>query len=107
MSHGGQVGMARSAPEAFGVDLADLDAYVDDFERPDEWPVFTVPIGGGTMHLVVRNLPDDAGIDWLLDAKVHATVRRLANEDGGYYAGRGLPWPLLPLEPTHLWTGWR
>jgi hypothetical protein len=99
-----QVGMARSAPEAFGVDLADLDVYVDDFERPDEWPVFTVPIGGGTMHLIVCNLPDDVGIDWQLDAEVNATVRRLAAEDGGYQAGRGLPWPLLPLEPTHLLT---
>lgn len=99
-----RVGMAGSAPEAFGVDLADLDAYVDDFERPDEWPVFTVPIGGGTMRLVVCNLPGDAGIDWLLDAEAHATVRRLADEGGGYHTGRGLPWPLLPLEPMHLLT---
>ncbi|GAB3824922.1 hypothetical protein ACFPIJ_63870 [Dactylosporangium cerinum] len=95
-----RVGMARSAPEAFGADLADLDVYVDDFDRPDEWPVFTVPIGGGTMHLVVCNLPDDSGITWLLDAEAQAGVRRLAAED----AGPGLPWALLPLEPVHLLT---
>nr|BFE55830.1 hypothetical protein GCM10020063_003560 [Dactylosporangium thailandense] len=49
-----------------------------------------VPIGGRTMHLVVCNLPDDAGIDWLPDAEVRATV-----EDGGYHTGRGLAgsWP--------------
>jgi hypothetical protein len=99
-----QVGMARSAPEAFSADLADLDAYIEDFERPDGWPVFAVPIGGGTMHLVVCNLPDDSGIHWLLDAEVHTAVRRLADESGGYHTGPGLPWPLLPREPAHLLT---
>jgi hypothetical protein len=97
-----QVGMARSAPAAFDADLADLDGYLDRFEAPDRWPVFAVPIGGGTMHLVIRNFPDDTGIDFLLDAQVQATIQRLAEETGGYDAGPGLPWPLLPREPVHL-----
>ncbi|GAA3204472.1 hypothetical protein ACFO1B_42340 [Dactylosporangium siamense] len=42
--------------------------------------------------------------DWLLDAEVRAAVRRLADEDGGWQAGPGLPWALLPLEPVHLLT---
>jgi hypothetical protein len=64
-----QVGMARSAPAAFGPDLADLDAYCDRFERSEAWPVFTVPVAVGTMYLVVCNLPDDSGIDWRLDGE--------------------------------------
>lgn len=94
-----QVGLARSAPDAFGVDLADLDAYLDNFERPDQWPVFAVPIGGGTMHLVVCNLPGDRGIDWVLDAHAQEAVRA---DFGPEYGGSGFPWELLPREPAHL-----
>src|SRR5262249_31180865 len=92
----------RSAPKAFNADHADLDEYLDRFERPDRWPVFAVPIGGGTMHLVVRNFPDDAGIDFLLDAQVQAMIQRLAEETGDYDPGPGLPWPLLPRDPVPL-----
>ncbi|MEO3746096.1 hypothetical protein [Plantactinospora sp. B5E13] len=94
-----QVGMARSAPDAFGVDLADLDAYLDNFERPDQWPVFVVPVGDGTMHLVVCNLPGDVGIDWVLDAPAQEAVRA---DLGAEYAASGFPWDLLPREPAHL-----
>ncbi|MFF4809871.1 hypothetical protein ACFY03_16825 [Micromonospora chersina] len=98
------VGMARSAPAAFDADVADLDVYVENFERPDVWPVFAVPIGGGMMHLVVCNLPDDSGIHWVLDAKVRAALGRFADASGGHDPGRGLPWALLPREPAHLLT---
>ncbi|MER7420952.1 hypothetical protein ABT346_29940 [Micromonospora peucetia] len=94
-----QMGMARSAPDAFGVDLADLDAYLDNFEQPDQWPVFAVPIGGGTMHMIVCNLPGDSGIDWVLDADAQEAVRA---DSGPEYSGSGLPWDLLPREPAHL-----
>ncbi|BCY07003.1 hypothetical protein [Actinoplanes sp. L3-i22] len=96
-----QVGMARSAPQAFDVDLADLDVYCQRFEQPDQWPVFTVPIAGGRMHLIVCNLPDDAGIDWLLDADAQDGVRR-SDVSEVQYAGAGLPWGLLPEQPTSL-----
>ncbi|GLW33073.1 hypothetical protein [Actinoplanes regularis] len=89
-----QVGMARSAPHAFDADLADLDVYLDRFEQPDQWPVFTVPLANGAMYLVVCNLPDDTGIDWVLD-----TDAQEAHQRG---AGSGLPWGLLPRRPEHL-----
>lgn len=96
-----QVGMAGSAPDAFDVDLADLDAYCERFEEPERWPVFTVPVGDGTMHLIVRNLADDAGIDWRLDARAHDSVRQ-ASAAEPEYAGAGLPWALLPRNPELL-----
>jgi hypothetical protein len=95
-------GAASTALEAFNADPADLEAYLDNFERPDRWPVFTVPLATGTMRLIICNLPDDAGIHWQIDAEVEAAIRRLADEDGGYFAGPGLPWPLLPSEPADL-----
>ncbi|MEV4140486.1 hypothetical protein AB0J72_51020 [Dactylosporangium sp. NPDC049742] len=96
------VGHAGSAPEAFGVDPADLEAFLDDFERSDLWPVFTVAIGRGVLHLIVRNFPGDPGLDWLVDAEIGAAARRLAAEDGGDSPGPGLPWGLLPTDPVNL-----
>lgn len=96
-----QVGMAGSAPEAFDVDLADLDEYCQRFERPDRWPAFTVPILDGTMYLIVRNLPDDAGIDWRLDARAQEAVRQVTDSEPEH-AGAGLPWSLLPRSPEQL-----
>jgi hypothetical protein len=95
------VGMAGSAAAAFGADPADLDEYLRFFEDPGHWPVFAVPVGGGTMHLVCCNLPGDVGIDCVLDSNVSAAVRRVAEDEGGYPTG-GIPWPLLPAEPGHL-----
>ncbi|GAA2388987.1 hypothetical protein GCM10010170_100370 [Dactylosporangium salmoneum] len=91
------VGMARSAPTAFDVDLADLDAYLDRFDDPHRWPVFAAPVGGGTLHLIVRNLPGDIGIDWVVDDAVHST-----GWAGVYQTDLDLPWSLLPSEPAHL-----
>lgn len=96
-----EVGMASSAPAAFDVDVADLDVYCERFERPDRWPVFTVPVADGTMYLIVRNYPDDSGIDWRLDARAHDSVRRTTGTEPEY-AGAGLPWKLIPPTPEHL-----
>ncbi|WP_027346873.1 hypothetical protein [Hamadaea tsunoensis] len=97
-----QVGMARLAPAAFDADLADLSAYVERFERTDQWPVFSVSVGGGLLYLILRNYPDDAGIDWQLDATATDAVDRQAAEIGGYRPGPGLPWELLPTEADQL-----
>ncbi|XVU23172.1 hypothetical protein ACQPZJ_38820 [Actinoplanes sp. CA-054009] len=91
------VGLARTAPGAFDVDLDELEAYLENFEDPDQWPVFAVPVGGGTLHLVDCTMPDDAGIDWVIDEGVRAS------DPGPHYTGDyGLPWGLLPSEPAHL-----
>ena len=47
------------------------------------------------MHLIVCNLPGDAGIDWRLDDRARAAV-------GPGHAGVALPWRLLPHVPEHL-----
>lgn len=96
------VGTASSAATAFDVDLADLDAYLDRFGDPGRWPVFAAPIGGGTLYLIVRNLPGDIGIDWVLDDAVRSAVHGAAAAAGGHQAGGGPPWSLLPSEPAHL-----
>jgi hypothetical protein len=97
------VGMARSASAAFDVDLADLDAYLDRFRDPGRWPVFAASVSGGTLYLIVRNLPGDVGIDWVLDAAMHSTVwAAAAAAAGGDQAGPGLLGSLLPSEPAHL-----
>jgi hypothetical protein len=92
------VGSAVTAPAAFDVDPADLEAHLDRFEDPGRWPVFTVPIGAGTMFLIVCNMPDDPGIDWVLDEDAMAALRR----DETPPTGPGLPWSLLPPDPAQL-----
>lgn len=64
--------------------------------------MFAVPFGGGTMHLVVCNLPGDCGIDRWLDATATELITRLADEDDGHQAEPGLPWSMLPSQPAHL-----
>jgi hypothetical protein len=93
-----QVGSARTALTAFDVDPADLDSYLDRFENPDRWPVFAVPIGTGTMYLIVCNLPGDAGIVWVLDEDAKSAAER----DPAPPTGPGLPWSVLPREPAQL-----
>ncbi|MBO3741690.1 hypothetical protein [Actinoplanes flavus] len=89
-----EVGLAHTAAQAFDVDP---DAYCDHFEDPDHWPTFTIPLAAGTLHLTVRNLPDDHGIDWHLD---EPATRSLTTHLS--YAHRGLPWHALSTDPAHL-----
>ena len=96
--------MASSAPETFEVDLADLDEYCRRFERPDRWPVFTVPILDGTMYLIVCNLPDDAGIDWRLDARAQEAVRQVTDSEPEH-AGAGLPWAAVAAKSRAVADG--
>jgi hypothetical protein len=92
------VGSARTAVTAFDVDRADLDSYLDRFEDPERWPVFPAPIGAGTLYLIVCNLPDDVGIDWVLDENAKTAVLQA----GAQPTGPGLPWSVLPADPAHL-----
>ncbi len=98
------VGSAGAAAEAFDADLADLDACLDEFGRADRWPVFAVPLGAGTMHVVVRNLPGDQDIDLVYDAMAGRALEEHAAGAGGYEVP-GLPWALLPVNPAELLLG--
>lgn len=89
------MGSARTALTAFDVDLADLDSYLDRFEDPQRWPVLPVPIGTGTLYLIVGNLPDDVGINWVLDENAKAAVLQADAQP----TGPGLPWSVLPAAP--------
>jgi hypothetical protein len=61
------VGGAKDAPGAFDVDLADLDAMLDELQRPDRWPAFTLSVGDRhEIHLIWRNFDGDAGADYLI-----------------------------------------
>ena len=86
-------GSARSALDAFDVDLADLDAYLDRFADPSRWPVFPLPVGDGTLYVIGCNLPTDVGISYVLDEDALAVLGRHP------YTGQGVPLALLPESP--------
>lgn len=62
--------------------------------RPD-WPIFTVPVNEGCwLHIVYRNLDDDAGTDYLLHHPDWDRAELLASDDG-HFMGPALSWPEL------------
>ncbi|WP_432981895.1 hypothetical protein [Dactylosporangium sp. CA-233914] len=89
------VGGAASAPDAFDADPADLDVLIDELCNPARWPVFTLPLGNHTLlRIVMRNHPDDAGVDYLLDRGDDTPVLHLAALEG-HFKGPALSWPEL------------
>lgn len=86
------VGGSRSAAHAFDVDPGDLDVFVTEFLRRDRWPVFSLPLAGGTSAYVVsRNFEGDEGVDYLLTSPgSEAATTRAALE--GHFRGPGLSW---------------
>ncbi|MFG2910248.1 hypothetical protein ACGF13_35015 [Kitasatospora sp. NPDC048286] len=79
----------------FGADYeAALDFHHRMLERRD-WPVFTVPVNAGCrLHIVYRNLEDDAGTDYLLHHPGWDRAELLASDDG-HFMGPALSWPEL------------
>ena len=89
------VGGSKSAPDAFDSDLADLDELLDRFEDPDRWPVFSIPLAGHTrLHVIMRNVEDDCGIDYVLEPGAGAGSIPLAALEG-HFRGPALAWPEL------------
>jgi hypothetical protein len=81
------IGGAASAPDGFDADLAGLDVLIDELCNPVRWPVFTLPLGNHTrLRIVMRNHPDDAGVDYLFDRGEDAPVLRLAALEGHFKA---------------------
>ncbi|WP_254898172.1 hypothetical protein [Kitasatospora sp. NA04385] len=76
---------------------ADYDA-AEDFHRRlsgrADWPVFTVPVTAGRLHVVYRNLEEDTGTDYLLHHPGWDRAELLAQDDG-HFMGPGLSWPEL------------
>ncbi|MFB7112160.1 hypothetical protein [Streptomyces sp. NPDC056190] len=76
---------------------ADYDA-AEDFHRQlsgrADWPTFTVPVTAGRLHIVYRNLEEDAGTDYLLHHPDWDRAELLASDDG-HFMGPGLSWAEL------------
>ncbi|ROR38162.1 hypothetical protein [Kitasatospora cineracea] len=74
---------------------ADYDA-AEDFHRRlrgrADWPIFTVPVTAGRLHIVYRNVEEDTGTDYLLHHPDWDRAELLAQDDG-HFMGPGLSWP--------------
>ncbi|MEV7625988.1 hypothetical protein [Actinoplanes sp. NPDC089786] len=87
------VGGSATAPQAFATDPADLDGFLRVLESRDVWPVLTLPMAGhARLHIVMRNLPDDAGTDYVLESGDRSFT--LAALEGGF-RGPALSWAEL------------
>ncbi|OII60461.1 hypothetical protein BJP40_09915 [Streptomyces sp. CC53] len=77
---------------AYGLDAADLDAVWERLEDERAWPVLRVPCEGrGTVVVVHRNAPGDAGVDCFLHHPDRPALDWLAS-DHPTAPGRGLSW---------------
>ncbi|MGW0214491.1 hypothetical protein ACWDXH_08855 [Micromonospora chokoriensis] len=87
------VGGSESVPDAFGVDPADLEHIVDTFLDPHSWPVFSLPLPGRCrLHVIMRNVDDDGGVDYMLDPGTgDASIPLAAME--GHFRGPAFAWP--------------
>ncbi|GAB4104482.1 hypothetical protein GCM10028790_35010 [Micromonospora taraxaci] len=87
------VGGSTSVPDAFGVDPADLEHIVDTFLDPQSWPVFSLPLPGRChLHVIMRNVDDDGGVDYVLDPGTgDASIPLAAME--GHFRGPAFAWP--------------
>lgn len=84
-----------TAPEAFDIDLADVDVMLQQMERPDLWPAFSAQLSHGyQMNLLLRNYPDDWGLDYLLTHLDSDHVVVAASLEG-CFRGPALSWQEL------------
>ncbi|MBO4209576.1 hypothetical protein [Micromonospora echinofusca] len=89
------VGGSASAPAAFHVDTADLSEFIDVLLDPHDWPVFSMSLAGRSrLHIIMRNVEDDSGVDYLLDPDTGGNPIQLAAMDG-HFRGPALAWPEL------------
>ncbi|MDF6023067.1 hypothetical protein [Streptomyces sp. JH34] len=60
--------------------------------REDDWPTFTVPLGGESrLHVVYRTVEEEAGVDYLVHHPDWDRAELLA-QTGGNFTGPGLSW---------------
>ncbi|MGV9341811.1 hypothetical protein [Streptomyces sp. NPDC003688] len=78
----------------FGADYDAAEDFHSGLSGRADWPVFGVPVGGGRIHVVYRNLEGDAGTDYLLHHPAWDRAELLARDDG-HFMGPGLSWPEL------------
>lgn len=101
------VGASASAPYAFGIDPADLEEVIGRFLDEDEWPVFSLPLAGtNRVCAVMRNFPDEGGVDYVLDPGTGGDAIPLAAMEG-HFRGPALSWTELTAaarqpDPDHL-----
>lgn len=89
------VGGSATAPHAFGIDPADLDEVIDVLLDEHQWPVFPLRLAGvSRVHIVMRNFPDEGGVDYVLDPGTGRQAIPLADMDG-HFRGPALAWPEL------------
>jgi hypothetical protein len=89
------VGGSRTAADAFDVDKADLSVAADELLDPDAWPVFSVGLADGhQLHIVMRNFPDDTGVDYVLVPRHGGRYIPLASLEG-HFQGPAMSWPEL------------
>ncbi|MFI9813213.1 hypothetical protein [Saccharothrix variisporea] len=84
------VGGARTAPSGFGADPTEVAALDAEWLRPDRWPVISLPVAGGRLHVVQRNLEDESGVDYVLEDGSPPALDVAAVE--GNFRGPGLSW---------------
>ncbi|MEU7036385.1 hypothetical protein ABZ958_22245 [Streptomyces sp. NPDC046237] len=91
----GGAGTGHPLPEWFGEDGADVDALSEVLFDPERLPVFRVPGADGSgVVVVLRNLPGDYGIDFVLTRPVEDCVQQTATWEGEL-SGAELTWPEL------------
>jgi hypothetical protein len=79
------VGGSGSAPHAFGVDPADLNEVIETFLDEHEWPVFSLRLAGASrVHIIMRNFPDDGGVDYVLEPGTGGDAIPLAAMEGHF-----------------------
>jgi len=77
------VGLSKSAAEAFDDDLADVSVLIDELVDPTAWPVLSIRLHRGhLLHIVMRNFPDDAGVDFVIAPPVGGRYIPLAAMEG-------------------------
>ncbi|MFI7075415.1 hypothetical protein [Micromonospora sediminicola] len=94
------VGGSSSAPSAFDVDPADLSELIDTLLDSDSWPVFSLKLAGRSrLHVIMRNFPEEGGVDYVLDPGNDGGAIPLAAMEG-HFRGPALAWSEL-VAATH------
>lgn len=87
----GGIGGSASAEMAFDVPEAEVQAMTSMFLDERCWPVLSLPVHGGTVHVVECNFPQEGSTDYLLAPADGRDAIRFA-ELSGHFRGPGMSW---------------